>query len=94
MLSKQDIQKVEEIVEEIVDRVVEEKLDRKMGVFIEHMNDQFQRIAEIIQVIDERTRQIPIVLRRLELAEQRLDGSESDIKHHDKRLKRLEAGQA
>lgn len=86
MLTKKDVQTVEEIVED--------KISRHLGVFIEQMNDQFQRIIEIIEVIDKRTREIPIVLRRLERAEARLDANEADIRYHDGRLKRLETDQA
>lgn len=55
---------------------VDERIDMRLGVLIEHMNDQFERV---IEVIDQRTAPIPKVLERLDRIESRLDHIETDV---------------
>lgn len=45
---------------------VEKLVDRKLGTYIEHMNDQFERILEAVQ---SGTQKIPKISERLETVE-------------------------
>ena len=45
---------------------LEDVIDRRIGVFIEHMNDQFERVIEAVQT---GTQKIPKIDKRLEVVE-------------------------
>jgi hypothetical protein len=55
--------KLEEVLdrklEEVLDRKLDEKLDDKLGVFMEHMDDKFDTLAEVIEIMNERMMELP-----------------------------------
>lgn len=57
-MSQLTCQDIAEVVEEVVERKLDErfadfedKIDRGLGVFVEHMNDKFDSLAEALQVM-------------------------------------------
>ncbi len=95
MLTKRDIQIVEEIVDRVVERkvdiITEEKISRHLGVFIEHMNDQFQRILEAIAAMEQKVQILPKHEQRLEVLEIKQRALEADARFYERRLAMLEA---
>ncbi len=48
---------------------IDEKIDRKIGVFIEHMNDQFERVIEGLGPAVDAAKALPRINQRLETIE-------------------------
>lgn len=51
------------------DQHTESIVDRKIGVIIEHMNDQFERVIEAVQSVRDTTKVIPKMSERIESVE-------------------------
>lgn len=75
---------------------VEDIFDRKVAVLIEHMDDQFERVAE---AIDEVRQEVSQCAKKSDLEEVKSDiriiktainATNQDIKKHGRRLTRLE----
>lgn len=43
--------KLDEKLEPLLDRKLDEKLDEKLGVFMEHMDDKFDSLAEAVHLV-------------------------------------------
>ena len=55
---------------------VDARIDAKMGIFIEHINDQFERV---IEVINQKTRLIPEINRQLNTLAERITHVSVDV---------------
>ncbi len=70
----------------------EDKIDRRFGTFIEHMNDQFAKFIEAVEIIVEtRTKDIPLIIQKLDKMNGRVSAAETDIVSHEKRITKLES---
>jgi hypothetical protein len=46
-------------IEEVLDRKLDEKLDEKLGVFVKHVDDRFDGLAEAMMLMNERLMTLP-----------------------------------
>ena len=75
----------------IIDDAIREQ-DRQIGVYIEHSNDQLQRIIEAFQLfVERRTADIPKILQKLDKMNGRIAQNTLNISKHDKRLNKIES---
>lgn len=69
----------------------EEILDRKLGVLVEHMNDQFGRVLDAVDDMQQQVQHIPKIQEDISELKAAVKDTNKDLQELDVRVDQLEA---